>query len=137
MMAETPSSRPSNQLNAIAIVLLIIVVAVVIMATRNRTTDSLGTPPTNEEVSSLDSTKISVTYPGEDGKTAYDILKEQYTVVADETAYGPMVKSINGEEAGDSTFWSFKVNGELAAVGAHQYTTKATDTITWELTAIE
>ena len=136
-MSETPSS--SRRLNGIALILLIVVIAIVVFAVRgrNKTEDNLGNPPSDSDVAMIDAAKSTVSYQGVDGTTAYDILKEKYAVVADETAYGPMVKSINGEEATDTTFWSFKVNGELAQVGAHQYTTKSTDTITWELTAIE
>lgn len=136
-MTETPLSSSSRRLNVIAVILLVIVIAVIIGVTKNRPESNLGNPPTNEEVSAIESTKATVSYQGEDGKTAYDLLKEKYTVVADETAYGPMVKSINGEASTDSTFWSFKVNGELATVGSHQYTSKASDLITWELTSIE
>lgn len=136
-MTETPTQSSSRRLNIIAVVLLVIVIGVIIIATKNRPESNLGTPPTSEEVAAIDSAKIIVSYQGKDGKTAYDLLKEQYTVVADETAFGPMVKSINDEASTDSTFWTYKVNNELATVGSHEYTTKSTDTITWELTAIE
>jgi len=136
-MTDTPDQNSSSRLNVIAVVLLVIVIAVIIVATKKRPENNLGNPPTDQEVATLDSTQATVSYQGEDGKTAYDLLKAKYTVVADETAYGPMVKSINGETASDSTFWTYKVNNELASVGAHQYTTKTTDTITWELTSIE
>lgn len=135
-MSDTPQSA-SRRLNIIAVILLIIVVAVIIVVTRNRPEKNLGTPPSDAAVANIASTTTAVTYKGVDGKNAYDLLKENYTVVADQTAYGPMVKSINGEAATDSTYWSFKVNGEIATVGADQYVTKSTDTITWELTKIE
>ena len=123
----------TNQLIA-ALVIIVIVIAGFVINLKYR---KAATAPTDSAVANIGANSQAISYTGEEGKNAYDLLKSKYTVVAEETAYGPLVKSINGQTATDSTFWSFKINGELAQVGAQQYVTKSTDTITWELTSIQ
>ena len=75
-----------------------------------------------------------LTYRGEDGKNALDLLKAHATVVTKDSSYGPYVDSINGTQGGtNGKYWTFFVNGAEASVGAGSYTTKAGDSIEWKL----
>jgi uncharacterized protein DUF4430 len=74
-----------------------------------------------------------ISYQGEDGKTALELLKQKATVVTKDSSYGQYVDSINGVAGGTGgKYWTFYINGQQASVGAGAYTTKATDTITWK-----
>lgn len=76
----------------------------------------------------------TVTYKGEDGTTALAILQKACQTESSGQGESSFITRINGVEANSSKeFWSFKVNGEMASVGAGSYTTKSSDTITWEL----
>jgi hypothetical protein len=74
-----------------------------------------------------------VSYQGEDGKTAFQILSEKYQVESDSSSAGVMVKSINGVSQTDKEFWLYDVNGKEPDVGADKYQTKTGDTIHWQL----
>jgi hypothetical protein len=95
-----------------------------------RTNNTVTAPTTQEQV-----TEIS--YKGEDGKTAFELLDANYDIETKQYDFGPMVLAINGRKANSDEFWAFYVNGELAQVGAAEYQTKATDTITWKLEKIK
>lgn len=76
----------------------------------------------------------TVSYKGEEGKTALDVLKSLAKVETKESTYGEFVTSINGVAAdGTTEFWSFYVNEKLASEGAGTYQTKPTDTIEWKV----
>lgn len=96
---------------------------------------------TQQEVSSVkiaskDSGKV-VTYEGQNGKTAMELLKSGADVKTETFDYGEMVSSINGVTANDSQFWGFYVDGEMAPVGASEYTTKNGEEIKWLLEEID
>jgi hypothetical protein len=79
----------------------------------------------------------TITYQGEEGKSALQILKEKYQTQTKEfTGMGEFVQSINGVVPDSSHFWAFYVNGVSSQVGASQYQTKATDNIEWKLDVI-
>jgi hypothetical protein len=86
----------------------------------------------NTNVSATDNTSLTtlITYNGEDGKNALELLQAQHTI--DVSAEG-FVNSINGVEPVGNQFWAFYVNGEQAQVGAKDYQTKSSDTIEWKL----
>jgi len=74
-----------------------------------------------------------IVYAGEEGKSAYDILKSKYQLEADETgSMGVIVKSINGLASTDKEFWLYSVNGTPAEVAADKYITRSSDEIRWE-----
>lgn len=74
-----------------------------------------------------------LSYKGQDGKTALDLLKQQATIVTKDSSYGQYVDSINGVTGGtNGKYWTFYVNGAQAQVGAGAYTTKSTDLIEWK-----
>ncbi len=92
------------------------------------------------EASSADSSGSSkvkaattISYKGEDGKTALELLKKHATVVTKDSSYGPYVDSVGNVQGGtDGKYWMFYVNGQQAAVGANDYVTKSGDTIEWK-----
>ncbi|MEU2200021.1 DUF4430 domain-containing protein [Isoptericola sp. NPDC019482] len=78
-------------------------------------------------------------YPGEDGKTALELLQEKdpdaQVQGEGENAY---VTAIRGREADPATeFWGLYVDDELAQVGAGSLETEDGQTITWKLEEIE
>ena len=73
-----------------------------------------------------------INYDGEEGKSAYEILKSQYRVEASESSFGVMVNSINGLASTDKEFWLYSVNGHESDVAADKYTTHAGDKVVWE-----
>ena len=77
---------------------------------------------------------LTYSYPGQDGKTAMELLKAKFTgITTTKSGNAEFVKGINGLEAGAKQYWGFYVNGKAASVGASDYQTKATDTIEWKL----
>jgi len=78
----------------------------------------------------------TITYSGKDGATALDLLNQTCDTVTSGTGTSAFITGINGITANASNeFWSFEVNGEMAAVGAGSYTTKNSDTIVWKLSS--
>ena len=74
----------------------------------------------------------NISYKGEAGKSALDILKQKFAVGEDRSG---MVASI-GEKTADSAkheYWAFYINGKLSDVGAGDYKTKNTDLIEWKI----
>lgn len=79
-----------------------------------------------------------ISYQGDDGRTALDILKASYNVETKTyDGIGEMVTGINGVTPDSKHFWAFYVNGEQAQVGAGQYVTKSGDKVSWKLDAIQ
>lgn len=77
-------------------------------------------------------TTDSVTYAGQAGKNALELLQTNHQV--DVSAQG-FVNAIDGVKPGDHQYWSFYVNGKQADVGAKDYQTKTSDAIEWKLEA--
>lgn len=116
-----------KKLKVIVIAIVVVVaggLGVVAYKDRHQTT---GTS-TNQTV---EQSKV-VDYDGEEGKTAYDILKAKYNVDATTSSFGVMVNSINGLKATSSEFWLYSVNGKTPDVGADKYVTKTGDKIEWK-----
>lgn len=78
----------------------------------------------------------TISYQGQEGKTALELLKAKVQVETKDTSFGPQIMAINGIQATDKEFWLFSVNGQPASVGAHQYQTKDGDKIEWKLTGM-
>jgi len=75
-----------------------------------------------------------LTYKGQDGKTALELLEQSATIVKSGEGEMAYITSINNLAANPSNeYWSFNVNGTPASVGAGSYVTKSTDTITWKI----
>lgn len=76
-------------------------------------------------------------YPGQEGRTALELLKENYAVETENFSFGEMVTTIDGIAADQSHFWAFYVNGEMAVVGAGEYQSDGSETFEWRLKEIE
>ncbi len=97
----------------------------------NRTAQSPTPTPTQSATESK-----TVSYQGEDGKNALELLKKDHQVETESSSFGDFVKSIDGVSPDQSHFWSFTVNGQMSEVGASAYTTKSSDQIEWRLEEI-
>jgi hypothetical protein len=80
-----------------------------------------------------------VSYMGENGKTALEILKKSHKIeTKDFAGVGEFVTAIDGIKAEDSkNFWAFYVNGTMASEGASTYKTKNGEKIEWRLDEIQ
>lgn len=109
------------------IVLVVAVLAIggIVVNTRDRSTNS----DTGAEQ------QTTVSYQGEDGKNALELLKAKAAVeTTTDPSLGEYVTSVNGVASGtDGKYWLYYVNGQPAAVGADTYQTTAADTIEWKL----
>lgn len=74
-----------------------------------------------------------ISYNGQTGIDALQLLKNHAVVVTKHYSFGDMVTSINGTVGKGPKYWTFYVNGQEASVGAGSYVTKSTDTIMWKL----
>ena len=72
----------------------------------------------------------TVTYAGENGKNALQLLKQSTSVAQDKSG---LVVSINGYKPTGHTYWAFYINGKYANVGPASYMTKDSDVITWKV----
>jgi len=81
--------------------------------------------------------KCVVSYQGVDGQNALALLKSGHKVETQKFSFGELVTSIDGVKAPATDFWAFSVNGKLADVGAGDYQTKSTDTLTWQLEKVQ
>ncbi len=76
---------------------------------------------------------VDISYPGQSGKNALDLLKKYASVETKHYSFGDQVISINGTPGKGPKYWSFYVNGKLSNVGASTYVTKSSDKIEWKL----
>lgn len=78
--------------------------------------------------------KKTVSYEGQTGKTALEILQTLAEVKTEASSFGDFVSGINGVDADSSKeYWSFYVNGAYASEGAGTYQTKDGEKIEWRL----
>ena len=75
----------------------------------------------------------SLTYQGEDGKTALELLKTHAQVESKSSSLGDYVTSINGNDGGGTKYWMFYVDGKEAAEGAGTYQTHTGEKVEWKL----
>lgn len=100
------------------------------------------TNKTNEEIAGLEAqiapkTIKTVSYEGQEGKTALELLKETHKIQTQESSMGVFVSSIDDTENQSDTFWMLYVDGKLASVGADQYKTKTGEKIEWRFEKFE
>jgi hypothetical protein len=138
-MSRTARVSKTNIIAA-AVALLIAVPGGTYLLTRPDAQPKQATSATSHEVLSehkehSDVTIASdhVTYKGEEGKTALELLKKHATVQTEPFGSDELVTTINGTEGKGSKYWSFYVNGAMASVGAGSYVTHSGDTIEWKL----
>jgi hypothetical protein len=137
--------KPTPQkLTTVIIVLLVALTGLTGFAlSRQPKSDTKKDSQTNAEQSQTKSKKNEqkpeattpepISYTGQEGKTALELLTQKATVITKDSAYGPYVDTINGVQGGtDGKYWAFYVNDELAQVGADAYQTKSGDKIEWK-----
>lgn len=91
-----------------------------------------------ERVDKVIAPNDAISYSGEEGKNALELLKSKYKVETQNySGMGEFVKSINGITPGQDSFWSFYVNGQISQVGAGAYQTKSADKIEWRIEKVE
>ena len=84
----------------------------------------------NTNTANTNTTTKAVTYAGQDGKNALELLQVDHQVDVSDQGF---VNSIDGILPSDHQYWAFYVNGKLAEVGAKDYATKSNDSIEWKL----
>ena len=73
----------------------------------------------------------TISYEGQDGKTALELLDEKYDIKTEQSSIGVFVTSIDGDENTFDKYWMFYIDDQLAPVGAEAYQTKADEKIEW------
>lgn len=81
-------------------------------------------------------TKNTISYSGQEGKTALELLKLSYTVETKNSGGIEQVVSINGKRISEKEYWAFMVNGIQQPSSAASYITKNTEVISWEVKAV-
>ncbi len=94
---------------------------------------SQQTAPKTGKESAAVVTADHISYKGEEGRTALELLKKHTTVQTKTYDFGELVTAINGQDGGGTKYWTFYVNGAEAQVGAGAYATKGDDKIEWKL----
>lgn len=88
---------------------------------------------TTEQAQDVSQTEDTISYQGQDGVSALDLLKQKADVKTKSSSIGEYVESINGKDGGGSKYWLYYVNGQQAPVGPAEYKTKSSDQIEWRL----
>jgi hypothetical protein len=79
-----------------------------------------------------------VTYQGEDGRSALELLTVFHKVKIKHYSFGDQVIAIDDVEPdGTTAFWEFYVNGKSSPVGAGSYVTKSSDILSWKVSKID
>jgi len=102
-----------------------------------KTTPAQQVTQPEAELTASEDKKI-VSYEGQTGKTALEVLKSLADVKTKDSSYGEFVTAINGVEAdGTTQFWSFYVNGKLASEGAGTYKSTDGEKIEWRVESVQ
>ncbi len=99
-----------------------------------RVADAKTTP--SPAATATPSAATQLTYAGQDGKTALELLKAKDPKAATKgDGANAYVTSVGGYAASDTKkeYWAFYVNGKLSDVGAGTYVTKSSDQISWKI----
>lgn len=120
-------TRPTKIKIIIGVVFFLLVVlgAVYDVAAHRSTTAS--------QSAAVHATTTVVTYRGQNGQNALQLLKMHAKVVTKSSSLGDYVVSINGNDGGGTKYWLFYVNGKQAQVGAASYVTHDGEIIQWKL----
>lgn len=104
--------------------------------TENTPTETAQTAQQTAEVS-ISEDKKTVSYEGQTGKTALEVLKSLTSVSTLQSNFGEFVSGINGVEAeSNKEYWAFYVNGTLSNEGAGTYKTTDGEKLEWRLEAL-
>ncbi|MEK7637370.1 MAG: DUF4430 domain-containing protein [Patescibacteria group bacterium] len=110
--------------------ILIIVLSLALVGAGCGLTTTVKVPVKNANTVVCVAAADSVTYAGQDGKNALELLQSTHQV--DVSTQG-FVNAIDGKKPGDRQFWAFYVNCKQAEVGAKDYQTTNGDKIEWKL----
>jgi hypothetical protein len=91
---------------------------------------------TDNNTNGVSKVVFEISYKGEDGKTALELLQKAATIKTTGTGENAYVSSISNVVANPTNeYWQFFINDESSMVGAGSYTTNSTDIITWKLSS--
>lgn len=91
----------------------------------------LSFPPRSQLTFQKESPTPVISYQGEDGKTALQLLERNHSVEATTSNLGAFIRSIDGLGNSESEYWMFYVNNSLSPLAADKYITKNYDKIEW------
>ncbi len=125
-------SRASIKLDLIVSFVALVLVVSFLIQTQNKKTNLTTSQNQQQSSTTVDKAKEQLSYKGEEGKDALELLKEKAKIEQDKSG---LIISINGRKANSSVreYWAFYVNGKLAPVGPADYKTKDVDTIEWKI----
>ena len=126
-----------RKLEIFVIVVIIALIGIVYAFTQKpTTTTTVATNDQNQQAAQQVPTQV-VTYPGEAGKNALELLKAHHQVEAKHYDFGDLVTGIDGISPDPTHFWAMYVNDQFSQVGASAYVTKPTDTVKWQIDAVD
>ena len=117
----------SSKISTLA--LMIVAVALTLAGGCARRT-AVATP--KAETSSREE-RLLLSYAGEEGRTALELLKARARVRTSTSDLGELVEEINGVRTGEGYSLIYFVNGAMAKTGAGNYVTRTGDRIEWRL----
>lgn len=79
----------------------------------------------------------TISYNGENSKTALEILKATHKTEVQESSIGTFVTSIDDTPNEDNKYWMFYADGSLASTSADQYKTKDGEKIEWRYESLQ
>ncbi len=133
----------ARRLEIFVIIVIIAVIGIVFAFKQNLNMDpALSQNPavqndqTRETDESVQVPASVITYQGQDGKNALELLQAAHRVEVKSYSFGDLVTSINGIAPDSTHFWAMYVNGQFSQVGASAYQTKSTDQIRWQIDAV-
>src|SRR3972149_9844105 len=68
------------------------------------------------ELTIQQSQTVAISYRGEDGKTALELVKKHAKVETKSYSFGELVTAINSNDGGGKKYWLYFVNGKEANV---------------------
>ncbi|NCS32434.1 DUF4430 domain-containing protein [bacterium] len=141
MDKQTDTYKKSTTATYVVITALVLIIGWFFVSRPNDTEPiSEPTSPSVADINTIEKTGIentdqsmdTITYSGEEGKTALELLKLKDDVVTKDSSFGEYVDSINGIAGGtDNKYWLFYVNDKPATMGAADYITSSSDIIEW------
>ncbi len=79
----------------------------------------------------------TISYEGQNDRTALELLQEEYKVEIQDSSIGVFVTSIDQTANEDNKYWMFYVDGRLASLGADQYKTQDGENIEWRYESLQ
>ena len=79
----------------------------------------------------------TISYEGQNDKTALELLQEEYQVETQDSSIGIFVISIDQTANEDNKYWMFYIDGRLASLGADQYKTQDGENIEWRYESLQ